>query len=271
MTREQAFRFGADHHLIGIAGLADTSAPIGVIVLNAGMLHRVGPFRMHVELTRRLNAAGYPTLRMDLSTLGDSGASSRPLSRIDQVRADVSDAMDLLTTHAGCQRFVLIGLCAGAANAHAVAASDRRVAGVVFLDGFVYRTVGYRLRHYLPRLLDLQRIWRYVKAAPKRLTATRNAETFEITIPPRKQVQTDYADMLARGLQLCFIYSGGISAYFNASRQFGEMYGRLAQHAGATVHFLAHTDHTYALTGDRQLLLDTIGSWLDRTFPLTRC
>lgn len=267
--REQAFRFGAGKHLLGIAGLVDRPEAVGVIVLNAGMVHRVGPFRLHVEMTRQLNAAGYPTLRMDLSTLGDSSASGQALARVDQVRADVNDAMNLLATQAGCTRFVLIGLCAGAANSHAVATHDPRVAGAVFIDGFVYRTLGYRLRHYLPRLLS-GRLWmRYLRAVPKKLARMRHEQvSFEITVPPRESVEADYAKMLADGLQLCFIYSGGISSYFNSARQFGEMFHGVAKSQAVTVHYLAQTDHTYALVGDRQLVLDTISTWLGHAFPI---
>lgn len=268
MTRERALRFGADDRLFGIAGLPDATAPVGVIVLNAGVLHRVGPFRMHVELTRQLNAAGYPTLRMDLSALGDSRPSAQALSRVEQARADVGAAMDLLAAQAGCRRFVLVGLCAGAASSHVVACVDMRVAGVVFLDGYVYRTFGYRLRHYLPQLLSVRRWLHYLRTVPKRLARMRPEDAaFEIAVPPRARIRADYADMLARGFKLCFVYSGGISTYFNAVRQFGEMYGQLARHPNVAVHYLAHTDHTYALTGDRQLLLDTIDAWLGNAFP----
>lgn len=267
MTHEQAFRFGRADHLIGIAGLPAAPAPLGVIVLNAGMVHRVGPFRLHVELTRQLNAIGYPTLRMDLSTLGDSGSDGQPAARAEQVRADVADAMALLARHAGCTRFVLAGLCAGAANAHLVAGSDPRVAGAVFIDGYAYRTLGYRLRHYLPALRSPRRVLRYVLSLRKRLGRRAEPVVFEVTMPPREQVRRDYADMLARGQQLCFIYSGGISEYFNHARQFGEMYGAVAKHPGTRVHYLSHTDHTYALTCDRQELLALIGSWLTQRFP----
>jgi len=51
MTREQAFRFGRAQHLVGIAGIPDNSpAAVGVIVLNAGLVHRIGPFRLHYSL-----------------------------------------------------------------------------------------------------------------------------------------------------------------------------------------------------------------------------
>ena len=140
--KEQAFRFGRAHHMVGVAGVPAASAhAVGVVVLNAGLVHRIGPFRLHVELTRRLNACGYPTLRFDLSTVGDSGASGEPQTREQQVRADVADAMSLLSRQSGCTRVVLIGLCSGAQNAHAVACTDASVAGAIFLDGYAYRTI----------------------------------------------------------------------------------------------------------------------------------
>ena len=96
---EKAFRLGRAQHLIGVAGLPDKpqdDAGVGVIVLNSGLVHRIGPFRLHVDLTRQLNVSGYPTLRVDLSTLGDSNGTQESLSRRQQVSADVADAMTLL-------------------------------------------------------------------------------------------------------------------------------------------------------------------------------
>lgn len=270
MSHERAFRFGRAEHLIGIAGLPDVPAPVGVIVLNAGMVHRVGPFRLHVDLTRRLNAAGYATLRMDLSTLGDSGASPRAASRTEQVRGDVADAMALLKQHAGCERFVLIGLCAGAANSHAVAQTNHQVAGVVFLDGYVYRTFGQRARHYLPRLASPKRVWRYVQRAITAVSRPREAMIFDVTVPPRAQVIADYTDMLVRRLKLYFIYSGGISDFFNHARQFRECYGRIADDPGVRVDYLARTDHTYALAGDRHEVVERIAQWMNTQFPVDK-
>jgi pimeloyl-ACP methyl ester carboxylesterase len=269
MMQEQAFRFGRARHLVGIAGLpAAASDGVGVIVLNAGLVNRIGPFRLHVEMTRRLNARGYPTLRFDLSTLGDSGASQESRTRVEQVRADVDDAMSLLERQAGCSRFVLVGLCSGAQNAHSVACTEARVAGAVFLDGYAYRTFGYKLRYYLPRLIDPVR-WRRLLSRGAAKAAEKNAEpVFSVAPLPQAVVKADLASMLDRGLKLCLIYSGGISNYFNHQRQFGEQFGPLVKHPGIYTRFLKETDHTYILTGDRHRLLDSIEHWLGASFPV---
>lgn len=274
MTKERAFRFGRAQHLVGVAGLPTSPSPgetIGIIVLNAGMVHRVGPFRLHVELTRLLNARGYPTLRFDLSSIGDSSASDESQSRMQQIQADVADAMNLLSDHAGCSHFVLIGLCSGAQNAHDVTVNETRVAGAVFLDGYAYRTLGYRLRHYLPRLWSWAR-WRRILIDNGLQTASSGravAGEFAVHFPPRKQVRRELTGMLDRGVILHFIYSSGVSRYFNHVRQFRECYGKLASRPNISVRLLKFANHTYTLEVDRKHLLGDIEQWLKRNFPIS--
>ncbi|MBE1161974.1 alpha/beta fold hydrolase [Dyella acidiphila] len=267
--QERAFRFGRARHLVGIAGLPSTQAPetVGVIVLNAGLVHRIGPFRLHVEMTRRLNADGYPTLRFDLSTIGDSAASGESQTRKQQICADVEDAMHLLGEQAACTRFVLIGLCSGSQSAHMVACSDPKVAGAVFLDGYAYRTVGYHLRYYLPRLLDMKR-WLLVLSRRRQAPEGSGEPAFTVAPLPQAVVRADFAGMLDRGLKLCLIYSGGISRYFNHARQFRECFGRVVSRPGVFTRFLKEADHTYILTGDRNRLLDNVERWLSDNFPV---
>jgi pimeloyl-ACP methyl ester carboxylesterase len=274
MTTERSFRFGRALHLVGIAGFPVSAAAaaaaadrVGIIMLNAGMVHRVGPFRLHVTMARRLNACGYPTLRFDMSSVGDSGASAESQSQALQVRADVADAMDLMQEQAGCTRFVLIGLCSGAQSAHTVACTEPRVAGAVFLDGYAYRTFGFRLRHYLPRLLSLPR-WGKFLARRLRPSKGRSANVFAIWFPPLAQARRDLTGMLDRGLTLRFIFSGGAIRYFNHPRQLRECYGDLATRPRMSVRQLKNADHTYVLEVDRKLLLDDIVAWLQSSFPI---
>ena len=272
MTIERACRFGRAQHLIGMVGEPSaTSSPnqVGVIVLNAGLVHRIGPFRLHVELSRRLNACGYPTLRFDLSSIGDSGASGESQSHEDQVRADVADAIDLLKQHTGVARVVLVGLCSGAQNAHTVACTEARVEGVVFLDGYAYRTFGFRIRHYLPRLLSARRWLRFMERSVASSDDDDSNVSFGVHYPPRRQVREELSGMVDRGLKLCFIYSGGIGHHYNHPRQFRECYGRLASRPEVTSHLLGQTDHTYVLEPDRKVLLGTIEQWLAANFPIT--
>ena len=68
--------FGEHSNLLGILSESNTlnkSNDIpGVIILNAGLVNRTGPFRMSVELARLLAENGCNVLRFDLSGIGDS-------------------------------------------------------------------------------------------------------------------------------------------------------------------------------------------------------
>lgn len=269
MKKERAFRFGRSNHLVGVVGVAGMSpspASIGIVVLNAGLVHRIGPFRLHVEMTRRLNARGYPTLRFDLSTLGDSGACAEAQSNVAKIRADTSDAIDLLCAQTGCSRVVLIGLCSGAEHAHMVACTNDKVAGTIFLDGYIYRTAGFFLRHYLPRIFDPERWLRFVKRH-RHSDSPGIAPDFSEEYPPKTIVRSELREMLARGLKMFFVYSGGISRQFNHERQFRECFGGVATSTDVAVEFLAGTDHTYTLECDRRRLFDSIERWLAYHFP----
>jgi pimeloyl-ACP methyl ester carboxylesterase len=224
---------------------------------------------MSVELARELAAAGHPTLRFDLSTIGDSGGSTDNASREDQVVADAEDAMALLQAQTGCERFVLIGLCSGAQNAHIAARRDPRVIGVVYMDGYGYRTAGFYLRYYAPRVLDPRRLaaalWRRVRriSQPKAMPAPPG---FTVAVPPLEQTRAELSAMLERGQHLLFIYTGGAVGYFNHVRQFGECFGAMARDPRVSVELFADADHTYILAGDRVKLRARIKDWLARSF-----
>src|SRR5690606_1367498 len=108
--------------------------PPFVLILNAGIIHRAGPNRLHVTLARALSAAGFPVLRVDLSGLGDSPPREDGAAPLDAALADIRDILDTLQATRGVQRVVLMGLCSGADHSVIYAASDPRVVGVALLD-----------------------------------------------------------------------------------------------------------------------------------------
>jgi len=135
LTRETPLFFGRHYRLFGLLTEPSvaTAAPM-VIVLNAGLIHRVGPRRLHVKLARRLAAQGFPVFRMDLSGIGDSEARRDALSAVDGVREDVREAIDFLSQHARAREFLLFGICSGAKISYQSALRDARVVGGVLVD-----------------------------------------------------------------------------------------------------------------------------------------
>ena len=74
--KEKAYRFGKDDCLTGIVAAPDnypkTDIKPAVVLLNAGILHRVGPYRLHVDLARKLVSMNFTVLRFDLSGMPTS-------------------------------------------------------------------------------------------------------------------------------------------------------------------------------------------------------
>ncbi|MBC7690581.1 MAG: alpha/beta fold hydrolase [Methylotenera sp.] len=270
---ERAYLFGNEKSLLGILTEPLVSAPAEplptLLLLNAGLLHRVGPFRMHVDLARRLAKLGFPVFRLDLSGKGDS--EPRRGQGLDEDRAiqDIQEAMDFLAAKKGHQKFILFGLCSGADNAHPVALRDPRVVGAVFLDGFGYATQGHRLRHYGRRLRDLPSVKRFLLRKLSRLLpgiSVRAAAPYVLTyvreFPPCGQVERELKQMTDQGKKLLFVYTGGVETYFNDPCQFDEMFPRLKN--GRTCIEVVHypdAEHTYPRISDREKLLSRVTDW----------
>lgn len=251
-----------------------------VILLNAGVVHRSGPFRLHVEVARRLASLGYPSFRFDLACLGDSAPRSQGLTEQEGAERDVRRVMDFLESRHSCRRFVLFGLCSGADNSHAVALKDERVAGLIALDGFAYPTIGFYLRRYARFAHNPRHVYRSGLAKLQRLLAGRAAanlpqETaddeemevriFEREFSPRDQVEREIESLTDRGLQALYTYSGGYT-YYNYTGQFFDNFPRLRGSRQIDVAYFPNADHTFLLLEDRQRLIDRVEGWMTTRF-----
>ena len=104
------------------AGRVDPSVPT-VVLLNPGRIGHHGPARLWVELARRWAAEGVPSLRVDLSGIGDS--PTRP-GRTELVEypadalEDLGDIRRAVSTEGGAAP-IFVGLCSG--SYHAVEAA----------------------------------------------------------------------------------------------------------------------------------------------------
>ena len=113
---------------------------LGVVLLNAGAIRRIGLNRMWVEAGRRWAAAGVPTLRLDLEGFGDAdGDETRYLGDDSALYApaflpQVLSALDYLQERGIGDRFMLGGLCTGATWALQGALRDSRVCGALMLN-----------------------------------------------------------------------------------------------------------------------------------------
>ncbi len=156
--REEVVRFGRGGDIVGIVtnppeDQSDARLP-AILLLNSGMIHRVGPNRLYVKTARTLAAMGFVVLRFDFSGIGDSGARQDSLPFIKSAISETQEAMDKLAASRRVSRFVLAGICSGAIISLRTACCDSRVVGVISInfaghrsqDGLDYgRTL---IRHY---------------------------------------------------------------------------------------------------------------------------
>lgn len=275
---EKVFTFGPGNGLVGIVTEPDPAQAQGdrpaVLLWNVGINHRVGPFRVSVDLARRLAAQGFTVLRFDISGMGDSEVRKDTLDEFERAALDVREAMDALQSRRGVRRFVLIGFCSSVDAAHVVAVRDPRVVGVGYLESYVWRTAGYYLRYPL-RLLDRARWERMLALRFPRLFGMEGhlselrEQVYLRDRPSVEKFRRDVRDLVQRGCKLLFVYVGGDNPYTHRG-QFFEMVGGRDLDGKVQVEFYEDADHTFFLLRDRARLIDQVCDWASAWFGHTR-
>lgn len=276
IAREKVLRLGEQRSLVGIltepaAGAARADAP-AVLLLNAGLLHRIGPNRLHVRLARDLAALGVTTLRLDLAGLGDSLPRRDTLSFEESAALEARLACDALAGR-GHRHIVVGGLCSGADNALHAALADERIVGVVLIEGFAYRTRGFQLRYWGERLLSARK-W---AALARRLARARSAGAGEPEgvgalpyvreFPPRSTMLADLRRLTERGTELLMLHSAGQYTYFNYANQFHDAFPELCGARRIAVRFNAAANHVFSRPEHQRWLIDEIVAWYDSRYP----
>lgn len=279
--REQAYLIGPRAALVGVV-TEGAERPSGaprptIVILNAGIIHRVGPSRLHVLLARELAAAGYTTLRFDLSGIGDSAARSDGLPPLDAALADIREVLDWLEATRGGRRVILAGLCSGAMHALCYAGSDKRVVGVVLLDPFTPKTRRYYVRHYGSRLLRARSWYNLahgdnllVRRMKARLRRENAVEDLRAQLQPKLQspevrayLERAYRSALDRDVQFLVAYTAGMESFHNYREQLLDAFPGLHFGDRLRLEYLDGVDHTFTLRADRSRLFRLIVSWVE--------
>lgn len=265
---EVGCQFGEHRQLAGILTTPAPAPHTACVLINAGLVPKLGPFRLYVELARRLAQGGVATLRFDLGGLGDSGpgAPGQPLRTrtMLEVRAAVAE---LRRRYPELRDVVVGGLCSGAEDALRYAESDPDVTGVLLIDPFSYRTAGWRWRYLLYRAAR-----RALRTAGLYDPIISPAAVAAAAGSPTKVVQYHYMEhgessrilraMIARRARVHFIYTGGQQPSFNHAGQLQRMFPDLPFEGRVTLDYFPHMDHTQLLESDRRTVVDAIGAWL---------
>jgi pimeloyl-ACP methyl ester carboxylesterase len=283
--REQALLLGKRKSLVAILAQDPASVPTAaelpaIVILNSGIIHRVGPNRIFVRLSRMLAEAGHVVVRFDLSGIGDSEARKDGLAPLDGALADIREALDSLEAARQTRRVILIGLCSGADYSIVYGGQDPRVVGVVLIDPSVPRTRGYYMRHYRGRMFRWRSwlnfasgrhpFWRMVR---KTFTPGHrpSAEEPHLEPPPdlqavqvRKFLESAYARTVAAGVDVMAIFTGGREDQHNDPRQLLEAFPSVAFGSRLQLECISSADHTFTSRADRCRLMNLVSEWLSR-------
>jgi len=303
--REEAVRFGANQYLVGVLTRPDQPANSpGLLLLNAGMMHRVGPSRVYVRLARRLAEQGFSVLRFDFSGIGDSCIRTDNLTIESALVDDVRQAMDYLEERLGIHDFIIAGHCGGAWVAYMVAGEDERIIGTVLInpegadDDWVEYDRQRKLSKYYESyyakeaLLDPHR-WKKLftgKADYRSIfnNVARNivwnrvsTVTFKMrhriglaNKEPDQQVLhqrwvTIANAFMNRRTRLLLTFSKGSSARDQAHTLIGKELEAMTAAGSVTEVVIPNADHTFTLRAGQQTLMDHIESWCATFLPET--
>lgn len=277
---EVVVTFGAGGHLVGTltqpAGHGDVG--LGVLMLNAGVIHRVGPHRANVKLARRLAALGYPTLRFDLSGQGDSRPAPDPAPFDQQAVADIRAALDHFERLTGIRRFAVVGFCSGAIHGQNAASQDVRIVGLWMLDGYYYPTVqtwlralwrklsGRRRGGFFPWLLS--RSLRALAAATRKLGDLFSSDLqpapggSSTPFPSREAYAASMQALCDRGVDMSLVFSPNMEGKFNYADQLRDAFRGHRFAADVRCVMQPSIDHTLSSLQAQQVVGEMVSSWL---------
>jgi pimeloyl-ACP methyl ester carboxylesterase len=255
---------------------------MGVILLNAGATHHVGPNRMYVTLARRWAEQGYLVVRMDLGGLGDSPLAQGveenevyPPDAVVQIRA----AVDFMRSRYGATSIAIGGLCSGAFHALQAAVANVGVTRIIMVNplnffwregrtqqdlqrlGYIHNPKMY-LRQNIP-----SRFWK--KLFSGQVNVPRLAEIYakygyelmqwrvrdiarSLRLPLPRDLGSELEDAASRGIGIVFLFADGEPGIALLRHQAGSAVKRLGQRC--RIHTIEGADHIFSQSGPRARL-----------------
>jgi pimeloyl-ACP methyl ester carboxylesterase len=291
MISEQAYWFGPSEGLLGVISVPPpgvTARGLGVGLMNAGNLLRVGGARLNVRLARNLAALGFPSIRFDLSGLGDSEPRPDPRPYLESMATDVEHALHCLSSQTGVKRFALIGHCSGAAVAYVASLSNAHVVSLVQIEGLAYPTRRYQYFRWR-RILMNSSNWRELLTGKKNLQAVlgnqiasllarpnaatvqppaESLDTIRQNIrnlvdlrPSREQMQAGLSQLVSRRVRMLNIFAGGDHHYYSYREQFADAFPGLDFRGLLELEHVTDANHYFSAQRHQ--------AWLDQRIATT--
>jgi pimeloyl-ACP methyl ester carboxylesterase len=273
---EQAVLLGTQQSLVGVLTSAVAAEPgrnPTVVILNTGLVHRVGHNRMFVTLSRALAKAGCTVLRFDFSGIGDSGPRIDGLSPLQSSLADITDALDWLEQERRSSRVILIGLCSGADYAVLYGHTDARVVALVLMDPSIPPTARYYMNYIAQRLGRLanwtsvmtgrsgilrvwaEHLWRSCQPGSQPRPITLKNLRFH------RYLEQSYQNTVDHGIHILAIFTED-STRQTYREQMIDAFSNISFGNQLKLEFFQGSNHTFTLEKDRVRLIDLILNWM---------
>ncbi|SDV50547.1 serine aminopeptidase domain-containing protein [Chitinasiproducens palmae] len=263
-----------------------------VLFPNTAGNHHIGDARMWVVAARRLARQGIASLRMDVSTLGDSrdARETSPLKSLHDAVAcdDAAKGIDWLFAQ-GHHRPVAAGVCSGAYLAMHGAARSKHAAGLVLINQHIY--VWSDARHLpgaAPRL-EPTRVYLESLRRPDKWLNMLRAPTRALSVSTRllQRCATNWRlrcglhlgeaerraggpgaarelirDLHARGVSMCMLYGDFDAGLEECETLFGKRFRWLTRFP--TIQAMTHRDldHALFLYPARERMMQVLESYL---------
>lgn len=269
--------FGKERSLIGFVtrpnGPNIPASHLAVVILNTGVIHRVGHHRMYVTFSRAIADAGLPVLRFDFSGVGDSERRIDGLPPLEANLADIKEALDWFEVSVHVKRFVIIGMCAGSDHAVIYAANDPRVVGLVLMEPAIPPTRRFIREYLADRLLNM-RSWMSVVFGSSYIRRLLFERVLSVVVPGweprgstlthpkiRAELEQIYGKAAARGVKfLVFLAESG--RYATYGEQLRDAFPNAAFDGNLQSELFYDCDHIFTSEANRRKLLKLLLPWL---------
>jgi len=282
VTKEEAVLFGEKKSLVGV--VTDPTRVTGnpraaVLLLNPGIVHRVGPGRIYVKIARALAAMGFVVLRFDFSGIGDSAVRHDNLRFEKSAVRETQEAMKFLKSSKGVEHFILLGGCSGALISFETACCDEQVLGAVLInypaaedddededantDLKQRRAAHYYWNFALFNLKSWRKLFtgranyrqliQVLRLQVKRLFASRSRITAKET-----PFAANLRALARRNVRLTFLCSQGDPLLDELREAGGDELQRSCALGKVTLDVIPRSDHTFSSLDDQDRLLEVI-------------
>jgi len=282
--REQVVFFGKSKSLVGVITEPHSASENGcypaVIILNAGLLHRIGPNRLYVKIARLMATSGFFVLRFDFSGIGDSNARTDNLPFDKSSISETQEAMNYIGSIRSIKNFILVGICSGANVAFNTACLDHRVVGVIGINGSYsdsqeleglnqYLKNSIKERYYRKNLFN-HRSWLRLITGKSNISGivrflinkTKSVLSQNENMPFEKIHSMKWSSLINRGVNVFLIYSEGSLALDTFRLLLKNRISGLITSGRMIVEVVQNSDHVFTLLWSQNILIDIIHQWV---------